>query len=77
MENLGIYFDHLVCLTAIGNILWPFGIYCGHLVNFPRFGMLYLEKSGNPGSEIEMNSKFQISKMQFCAFLLFSEPCGG
>jgi hypothetical protein len=27
----------------------PFGIFSGHLVYFPRFGMLYREKSGNPG----------------------------
>jgi hypothetical protein len=39
----------LACFTAIGNILWPFGIFCGHLVYLsPRFGILYLEKSGNP-----------------------------
>jgi hypothetical protein len=27
MENLGILYDHLVYFTAIGNILWPFGIF--------------------------------------------------
>jgi hypothetical protein len=32
-------------------ILWPFGTFCGHLVHFPRFGILYREKSGNPGVE--------------------------
>jgi hypothetical protein len=26
-----------------------FGIFCGNLVSFPRFGKLYQEKSGNPG----------------------------
>jgi hypothetical protein len=31
-------------------ILWSFGIFCGHLVYFPRLGMLYQEKSGNPVS---------------------------
>jgi hypothetical protein len=46
IENLGIFYDHLVYFTAIGNILGPFGIFCGHLVSF---GMLYQEKSGNPG----------------------------
>jgi hypothetical protein len=51
MENIGIFYDHLVYFTAIENILWPFHIYCGHLVYFPRFGTLYQEKSGNPGSE--------------------------
>jgi hypothetical protein len=32
MENLGIFFDHLVFFTAIGNILWPFGIFFPVLV---------------------------------------------
>jgi hypothetical protein len=50
MENLGIFYDHLVNFTAIGNILWPFGIFCGHWVIFHRFGILYQEKSGNPAS---------------------------
>jgi hypothetical protein len=27
MENLGIFYDHLVYFTAIGNILWPFGMF--------------------------------------------------
>jgi hypothetical protein len=48
---------------AIGNILWPFGIFHGHLVYFMAIwyicwlvgiffllGILYQEKSGNPGS---------------------------
>jgi hypothetical protein len=49
MENLGVFYDHLVYFTAIGNILWPFGIFCGNLVLFfPRFGILDQEKSGNP-----------------------------
>jgi hypothetical protein len=47
MENLGVFYDHLVYFTAIGNILWPFGIFCGI---FSRFGILDQEKSGNPGS---------------------------
>jgi hypothetical protein len=40
------------------NILSPFGIFLGHLVyfvgiwySFPRFGMFYEEKSGNPEEE--------------------------
>jgi hypothetical protein len=39
----------------MGNILWPFGIFCGNLVYFvviwyifTRFGILEQEKSGNP-----------------------------
>jgi hypothetical protein len=38
MENLGIFYDHLFYFTAIGNILWPFGIFCGNLVYFWYFG---------------------------------------
>jgi hypothetical protein len=34
MENLGIFYDHLVHFSAIGNILWLFGMFRGHLVNF-------------------------------------------
>jgi hypothetical protein len=31
-ENLGMFYDHLVYGTAIGNILRIFGIFCGPLV---------------------------------------------
>jgi hypothetical protein len=37
MEKIGILYDHLVYFTAIGNILWPFGIFCGNLVYFSPF----------------------------------------
>jgi hypothetical protein len=40
----------LVYFTANWYILWPFGIFNGYLVYFPRFGMMYIEKSGNPGA---------------------------
>jgi hypothetical protein len=50
-------------------ILWPFGIYCGHLVSFRLFGtfffgMLYQDKAGNaeagqhsahPGKKMKRN----------------------
>jgi hypothetical protein len=34
---------------VIWYILWPLGIFCGHLVHFSRFGKLYHEKPGKPG----------------------------
>jgi hypothetical protein len=37
MENLGIFYDHLVYFTAMGNILWAFSIFCGHLVYISPF----------------------------------------
>jgi hypothetical protein len=39
----------LIFFTAIWSIVWPFGIFVGYLGYFSRFGMLYKEKSGNPG----------------------------
>jgi hypothetical protein len=45
MENVGIFYVHLVYFTAIGNILWPCFVIIWYI--FPRFGMLYQEKSGN------------------------------
>jgi hypothetical protein len=44
------HFDHVVYFTTIWYILWPFNIFYGPLVYFSRFGMLYQEKSGNPGA---------------------------
>jgi hypothetical protein len=32
MENLGIFYDHLVYFTAVENILWSFGIFFPVLV---------------------------------------------
>jgi hypothetical protein len=37
MENLRIFYDHLVYFMAIGNILWSFGIVCCNLLYFPPF----------------------------------------
>jgi hypothetical protein len=48
----------LVYFMVIWSILLTSDILCGHLVNFmvicyifPRFGILYKEKSGNPAPE--------------------------
>jgi hypothetical protein len=42
MKNLGIFYDHLVYFTAIGNIYYGHyvGIFCGDLVYFPPFWYL-------------------------------------
>jgi hypothetical protein len=37
MGNLGIFDDHLVYFSAIENMLWPFGLFCGNLVYFSPF----------------------------------------
>jgi hypothetical protein len=53
MEDVGLFYGHLVFFTPIWYVLWSFGIFYGHLVYthiyiFPRFGMFYQIKSGNP-----------------------------
>jgi hypothetical protein len=48
MEDVGIFYGHLVHFTVLCYILWVFGIVCGNLVYFPHFGILYQEKSGSP-----------------------------
>jgi hypothetical protein len=54
MEDVGIFYGHLVYFTAFWYILPAFGIFCCHLVYFMViwyifhcFGMLYKEKSCN------------------------------
>jgi hypothetical protein len=37
MEDVGIFYGHLVYFTAIWNILWTFGVIVGNLEYFPPF----------------------------------------
>jgi hypothetical protein len=41
--------------VAISFILWQFDIFCGRLLYFSHFGILYQEKSGNPGWTIAVH----------------------
>jgi hypothetical protein len=50
-ENLGIFYDHFVYFTAIGKILWPFGIFCGHWVYFSPFWYFVPRNNWQPWSE--------------------------
>jgi hypothetical protein len=45
IKNVGKFYGHSIYFAAIYN-LWPF---VGILVYFPSLGLLYQEKSGNPG----------------------------
>jgi hypothetical protein len=51
MENVVIYSGHLEYFTTIGYILRAFGKFLVIRYIFPRFGILYQEKSGNPASD--------------------------
>jgi hypothetical protein len=48
MEDVGVFYGHLVHFTVFCYILWTLGIVRGNLVHFSRFGILHQEKSGNP-----------------------------
>jgi hypothetical protein len=47
MEDVGVFYGHLVHFAVFCYILLTFGIVRSNLVYFPRFGILYQEKSGN------------------------------
>jgi hypothetical protein len=47
--NMLVHFmANLVNFPGVWYILWHFGLFCGHLVSFPRLGILCHKKSGNP-----------------------------
>jgi hypothetical protein len=47
----------LESFSEIWEIVWPFGTFCVHLVDFPFFGIMYQEKSGNPESEAHLKKE--------------------
>jgi hypothetical protein len=51
MENARIFYGHLEYVAVIWYILWPSGNVLVIWYSFPRFGILYPEKSGNPGPD--------------------------
>jgi hypothetical protein len=50
MQDVGIFYGHLVHFTVFCFILWYSS---WKLVCFSRFGNLYKEKSGNPDAETQ------------------------
>jgi hypothetical protein len=48
MEDVGIFYGHLVYLMAIWYFCGNVGAFYGYLVYFTRCGMFYQDKSGNP-----------------------------
>jgi hypothetical protein len=51
MDDVGIFYCHLVYFTALWYFLRPFGKYYRYLVYFYPFGMLHQDKSGNPAAD--------------------------
>jgi hypothetical protein len=48
MEEVSIFYVHLVYFTAIWYNLWPFGIFVGYLVQFPPFWQVVPRKIRQP-----------------------------
>jgi hypothetical protein len=48
MEDGGIFYVHLVYFSAICNILWPLGIFTGHLAYFFPFWYVVASKIWQP-----------------------------
>jgi hypothetical protein len=55
MESVAVFNVHLVYFTAIGNILWTFSIFCGHLVYFPPFWYVVPRKIWQPWALRSLN----------------------
>jgi hypothetical protein len=51
MENVGKFYGHLVDFMVMWYNVWPFGVVCGPLVYFPRFGMFGPRKLWQPWFE--------------------------
>jgi hypothetical protein len=49
LEDVDIFYGHLVHFTGFCYIFRTLGIFSGNLVYFSLFGILYQKNSGNPG----------------------------
>jgi hypothetical protein len=69
-----VYFMTIWSIVGpLGIFFRPFVIFYGHLAYFSRFGMLYEEKSGNPGTHVLRlpTSKRRALKQKVSEKLLF------
>jgi hypothetical protein len=74
MENLGIFYDHLVYFTAIANILGTFGIFCGNLVYLPLFWYFGPRKIWQPCSGLLAQKQKNPKKLPWRHGLVVSSP---
>jgi hypothetical protein len=59
MDNVGIFYHHSECFTAVWCNLWQFGIVWGYLVYiFFPFWYVWTKKSGNPATGSHCSSHF-------------------
>jgi hypothetical protein len=75
MENVGIFNGHLEYFLAIYVVcilfVWPFGVVCGPLVYFSRFGMFGPRKIWQPWfvpMQMYCSSTKQVSTLHYSAW---------
>jgi hypothetical protein len=66
MKNLGTFYYHLVYFMAIGNMLWPFGIFCGHLVYLYPFWYFVPRKIWQPCLYVRSAKRNVLEKQTKC-----------
>jgi hypothetical protein len=83
MEMAGIFYGHLVYFTSNWYILRPIGIFYVQLVYFMdilfilwyifhHFGMLYREKSGNPGRNMHTTISPKLHDVLVSCFCIYN-----
>jgi hypothetical protein len=72
-----MFYGNLVYFVAIWYILWPFGIFCGHLViKLPFVSILLHEKSGKPDQKDGQNAP-RTGLPDFSLYQITTKlPCG-
>jgi hypothetical protein len=60
MEDVGLFYLHLVHVSAILYILWPLGIVCGNLVCFSQFWYIAARKIWQPCQSGREENFFQV-----------------
>jgi hypothetical protein len=65
MKILGIFYDHLVYFTAIGNNLWPFGIFCGQLVYVFLLVLVFCTKKNLATLVVVVVASLQLLRLYF------------
>jgi hypothetical protein len=69
LDDVGLFYEHLVYFINIWSIIRPFDLFYGHLVHFvviwyifSPVGILNQEKSGNPAYRVSMfKSEYSIT----------------
>jgi hypothetical protein len=71
VENVAIFYGYWEYFTNICDILWQFGTFCDHLVDF---FIVHQEKSGNPaGNGIEKRNRHRRLRLFATLQFLFAE----